>query len=165
RCEQLLDEYAGDRATEANVHLWFGGLEAMRGRFQHARAHIEDARGIYADLGLTTAFEQTAQMRGQIETLAGQPDDAERFLRESCEAHIRRHESSYLSSRASELADVLYRLGRYDEAESWARTAHEHAGVGDVHAQVFWRSIEARLAARRGETRLAESLASEAVAM
>jgi tetratricopeptide (TPR) repeat protein len=120
---------------------------------------------MYEELGLIGSVESAGRDRAYIEILAGRLEDAERHLRESCEASIRRNESSFVSSQAAELADVLYRLGRHDEAQSWALTARDRAGEGDLHAQVFWRAIEARLAARRGELELGVSLAKAAVEM
>jgi tetratricopeptide (TPR) repeat protein len=163
RCERLLREHAGDRASEGNVYLLLGGLEAMRGGFDLARAHLEAARAIFDELGLVGTLASTEHMRAHIEILAGRLEGAEQHLREACETSIQRSEASYLSSQAAELADVLYRQGRFDDAQQWAQTARDHAGEGDLHAQVFWRAIEARLAARRGELKLGESLAKAAV--
>jgi DNA-binding SARP family transcriptional activator/tetratricopeptide (TPR) repeat protein len=165
RCEQLLREHAGDRASEANVYSSLGLLEGMRGRFDTGLAHIDVTRAMYDELGLVSSVESSGRMRAYVETFAGRLEDAEQHLRESCEASIRRNEASYVSSQAAELADVLYRLARYEEAQTWAQTARDHAGEGDLHAQVFWRAIEARLAARRGEFELGESLAKAAVAI
>jgi tetratricopeptide (TPR) repeat protein len=163
RCEQLLDEHVGDRASEANVVMWLGALEAMRGRFEAGRAFVGRAREIYEDLGLALAVPSTAAVLAKIDVLAGALDEAEQNLREACEASIHSNESALLSSRAAELADVLYLLARYDEAQGWAQTARDLASEGDLHAQVFWRSIEARLTARRGDFDLAETLGREAV--
>jgi tetratricopeptide (TPR) repeat protein len=163
RCEQLLSEHAGDRASEAGVQYWLGGLEAMRGRYDVGTAHVDTACAMYEDLGLLDMAEGAGRVRASIHILAGRLEEAEHHLRETCEASIRRNNASFVSSEAAELADVLYRLGRYDEAQRWAQTAREHAGEGDLHAQVFWRAIEARLAARRGEFELGESLAKTAV--
>ena len=163
RCQQLLDDHSGDRASEANILLWLGGLEAMRLRFDEARSLADRAAAIYEELGLGLAVAETRAQRAVTEMLAGQLETAEQQLRETCEAFIRLHQSSSLSSRAAELADVLYLLSRYDEAQTWAQTARESAGEGDLHAQVFWRSIEARLASRRGEFELAERLGGEAL--
>ena len=70
-----------------------------------------------------------------------------------------------VASRAGELADVLYMLGRYDEAEGWASLAHEHSGAEDRDAESTWRGVQARLAARRGEFEVADRLATEALAI
>ena len=165
RCKLLLEEHAGDRASEANVHSWLGGLEGMRGRFDVGLAHVDAASAMYDELGLIGSVEGADRQRAYIDILAGRLEEAEQRLRRSCEASIRRNEASFASSSAAELADVLYRVGRYDEAQTWAQVARERAGDGDLHAQVFWRSIEARLAARRDDVTLAETLASAAVAM
>src|SRR5262249_28975691 len=148
RCEQLLREHAGDRASEANVYSALAGLEAMDGSFDVGLAHLDAANVMYDELGLIVSVESSARNRALIEILAGRLEEAERHLREACGASIQRNEASFVSSQAAELADVLYRLGRYDDAQSWAKTARGQAGEGDLHAQVFWRSIEARLAGR-----------------
>ena len=163
RCEELLADHVGDRASEANVLIWLGGLEAMRGRFDEGRSLVSRARAIYDELGLMLAVTTAETVRAKIDILAGVLDDAEQRLREACESSLQTNESAVLSSRAGELADVLYLLGRYDEAQEWARVARECAGEGDLHAEVLWRSIEARLAARRGEFEAAEALARDAV--
>ena len=164
QCEQLLIQNAGDRASEANVHLALGGLKAMGGDCDAGVVHVDTARSIYDELGLVTAVEGTANRRGFVEVLAGRLDEAEQHLRACCEASIRRNESSFVASRSAELADVLYSLTRFDEAQMWARIARDRAGQGDLHAQVSWRSIEAKLAARRGELDLAEALVNAALA-
>jgi tetratricopeptide (TPR) repeat protein len=120
---------------------------------------------MYEGLGLLSSAEGAGRTRASIKILAGRLEEAEQQLRETCEASIRRNEWSFVSSEAAELADVLYRLGRYDEAQTWAQIAGDNAGKGDLHAQAFWRAIEARLAARRGEVELGESLAKAAVAI
>jgi DNA-binding SARP family transcriptional activator len=163
RCEQLLSQHAGDRASEANVLYVLGGLEAMRGRFDEGLARVDAARAMYDELGLIASVEAMGRNRALIEILAGHLEEAEQHLRESCMASVRRNQASYVSSQAAELADVLYRLARYDEAQTWAHTACDQAGEGDLHAQVVWRAIEARLAARRGELELGVSLGTAAV--
>jgi tetratricopeptide (TPR) repeat protein len=63
---------------------------------------------------------------------------------------------------ASCVADALYRQGRYEEAEPFARESEELAR-DDVAAQWFWRSVRAKLLAQRGETAAAVALARDAV--
>jgi tetratricopeptide (TPR) repeat protein len=52
---------------------------------------------------------------------------------------------------------------RFDEAEETAETARESALPGEVHQQVVWRTVAARLASRKGDEAAAERLAREAV--
>ena len=52
QCAQLVGEHEGDRASEANIVAWQGGLEAMLGRFDQGRASVARARTIFQELGL-----------------------------------------------------------------------------------------------------------------
>jgi tetratricopeptide (TPR) repeat protein len=165
RCKVLLQEHAGDHASEVNVVLWLGGLEAMRGNFDEARSLVDRSEQIYEELGQVTSSAITEILRGGIELLAGQPDAAESLYRAGCDACMRFEEWAMVASRAGELADVLYLLGRYDEAEEWAGLARKHSGSEDRDAESTWRGVEARLAARRGDFDVADRLALEAVAI
>jgi tetratricopeptide (TPR) repeat protein len=163
-CEQLLRDHPDDRASEANVVLWMGGLEAMRARFDEARSLVDRASRIYEELGQTLGTGVYCRMLlGSIEMLAGRPAIAEDALRRSCEVASELHEFSILASRAAELADALYRQGRYEEAEDWARTSREHAADDDLDAQSSWRSVTAKLEAQRGDFAEAKLHAHEAV--
>jgi DNA-binding SARP family transcriptional activator len=161
--EQLLREHAGDPASEANILTWLSGLEAMIGRFDDARTHVEQAKGLYEELGLQLgAYDNCAMVLAEVETLAGRIDIAAQKLREACDACIRLSEFAYLASRAAQLADALHVLGQHDEAETWTQVSREKADVEDLHAQASWRGIASRLAARRGDLRDALQLVSEA---
>jgi hypothetical protein len=75
------------------------------------------------------------------------------------------HDFFHLSSRASELAEALYVLGRLDDAEYWAAVAEQHTAPDDLSARFLSRSVRAKIAARRGAIDDAEKLAREAVQM
>jgi DNA-binding SARP family transcriptional activator len=163
RLRALLQEREGDRASEAGILLWLSRLKAMHGDFDEARETVAAAGSLYEELGQTTAVPNCALAVAGIEVLAGRPEAAEPALREGCEACIRFNMSALLASVAAKLADVLYTLGRYDEAETWATTSREIAGPDDRDAQSWWRTVEAKLAARRGDLEAAERLGREAV--
>jgi DNA-binding SARP family transcriptional activator/predicted ATPase len=164
RCNVLLREHADDRASEANILLWLGRLEAMRGNFDDARATVLRARSLDEELGQTLAAEAFCNAAlGGIEVLNGRFDEAEQALRASCEACLRSNATAILASFAAKLADVLYAIGRLDDAEVWCSTSREAAGSDDRDAQSWWRSVESKLAARRGDLAAAERLAREAV--
>src|SRR5439155_26048504 len=55
QCEGLLTKHAGDRASEANIRVWLGGLEGMRGRRDEALALVDRAESVYRDLGQALA--------------------------------------------------------------------------------------------------------------
>jgi len=63
------------------------------------------------------------------------------------------------------LAQALYAQGRLDEAERATETSEQCAADDDIHAQVAWRVIRARVMTSRGAVEPAEALAREATAL
>jgi DNA-binding SARP family transcriptional activator len=164
QCEQLVIEHDGDRASEANIVVWQGGLEAMRGRFEEGRAFVARARAIFEDLGLESgAVDACGRVLGAIEMLAVRPDRAEGPLRGCCELAQRLGQTPLVATRAGALAATLYDQERYEEAESWTDLARRSAGSDDLDAALSWQPTQARLLARRGALLEAEQLSREAV--
>jgi ATP/maltotriose-dependent transcriptional regulator MalT len=162
RCHTLMNDV--DLAAEANILVPLAGLEAMRGRFDTARAHVARAQTIHAELG-QAAFGHTTGggVMGEIELLAGDAAAAEQAFRESYDALAGIGDRAYLATRAVQLAEAVHMLGRHDESLSWSRIAEEAAAEDDVPTQFMWRSIQARLFAGSGDAARAEVLAGEAV--
>lgn len=164
RCRQLEGGAADDRGAEANVRAFLGGLEAQQGNFELARELVLAARAVFDDLGYARlSASHCGAVAGEIELLAGEPIVAETVLRSTCEVLQEMHELSNLATRAADLAEALYAQGRYEEAEMWARTSEANAGADDLTAQPAWRSVQAKVFARRGAFGRAEPLAREAV--
>jgi DNA-binding SARP family transcriptional activator/tetratricopeptide (TPR) repeat protein len=165
RCEELLAEVS-ERGGEAHVLVWLGGLEAFAGRLDRGRQLVDRARTIYEELGYHVSLANACgAVLGEIELLADRPEAAEQVLRASCDVLGAMHVGVLLASRASELAEAIYRQGRYDEADIWARVAEEHADRNDIGAQFLRSAVEAKLLARRQSFDEAERLAREAVAL
>jgi tetratricopeptide (TPR) repeat protein len=161
RCQALLLEHDGDRASEANLLIWLGGLEAMRGRFDDARDLVDQAKQRYEQLGL--GVDNYLRLRGAIEMLAGAHELAEEALGEAC-TELQRHEQvQVLATRAAELADALCEQGRYEEAKTWIRVARESAGSDDLDAAFASHYAHAKVFARLGAIEEAERLAREAL--
>jgi tetratricopeptide (TPR) repeat protein len=160
RLIQLSDSTGGDRATEANAATWLAWLEAMRGNFDLARAHVENARSLYRDLGLMSAVvDACGRALGAIELLAGRPEIAERELRDAC-AHLQElQQTSVLATRGAELAVALFEQGLYDDAAGWVRLARDCAGQDDLDAALTRQPVEAKILARLGDLPEAERLA------
>jgi DNA-binding SARP family transcriptional activator len=164
RCRSLVED--ADLAGEANVVVFLGGLEAMRGRFPEARRLVDRAEALYDDLGESAlAHGNCGTVRGQIELLAGDPVGAEDALRTSYEALAEMGDRAYVATRAAELAEAVYRNGRLDEAWRLTETAEVTGGADDVPTQFLWRSVRAKLLACEGHTDEAEKLAREAAAL
>ncbi|HUK95429.1 MAG TPA: adenylate/guanylate cyclase domain-containing protein [Gaiellaceae bacterium] len=139
-------------------------LEAMRGQFDEARGSLAEARSRAEELGQSMLIAHLGETAWEIELHAGTPMAAEQALRESCARYEQMGERGWLSTRAGELGHMLCELGRYDEAEEWARKSRELGADDDIMTQMLWRQVLARIKAQRGEVERAERLAREAVA-
>jgi len=161
RCEALLLEHDGDRASEANLLVWLGGLEAMHGCFSDARSFVDQAAQRYEQLGL--GVDPYLRLRGIVEMFAGDPELAEEAFRSCCAALQRDEQTARLATRAAELADAIYEQDRLEEAEIWIHIARESAGGDDLDAAFAWRYVRAKVLARLGPIDEAEQLAREAL--
>ena len=106
----------------------------------------------------------SAQEQAQLELESGEPAAAEIAAREAYEMYtaLRGNDPS---SAASLLARALLEQGRVDEADHFARVSEEKTQADDVGGQMEWRSVRARVLARRGDRDEAEAVAREAVAL
>jgi class 3 adenylate cyclase len=163
-CTELIGEFAGHPRSEAMVLCFLGGLKAMLARFDEARNDVARSRALYETLGDRPLLARMCTaMAGQVETLAGDLAAAERTWREGYLLLEELGDVSFLASHAAELADVLYALGRYNEAEELSHISDEHADRDDVYTQVLWRIVRAKAGARLGGRDPAELLAHEAI--
>ena len=147
---------------EAAVEHIEGLLRGMRGEFDEGLRLIRRCRGIFAEFGLKFITVGTARDEALIGRYAGDPASAERALRPACDELRAMGETSSLSTLGAELADALYELGRYDEAEEASRESERLTQQADVASQIFWRRVRAKLLARRAERDEALRLAREA---
>jgi class 3 adenylate cyclase/tetratricopeptide (TPR) repeat protein len=138
-------------------------LLPLIGRFDEARAvHSSDVerrreRGDRLGLALVSGWE--------IEMQDGQFAKAEEAARRSCTLLDEMQERSFWSTKACELAQALYCLGRYEEAENSARQAADAGASDDLITQMMSRQVLAKVAARRGEFDKARTLAGEALTL
>ena len=93
------------------------------------------------------------------------PAAAEEALRPDYEKLKRIGEKSHFSSYACLLAQAVYSSGRYEEARQLAEEAAQAARPNDVHTQIVWRGVEAKVLAREGAHESAEELGREGVAI
>jgi tetratricopeptide (TPR) repeat protein len=159
RAEQTFSDFPDERPGEGPL----GMLYAFAGRDAEAIEAIEHERRRVFEHGDRVFHAATAQMVGWIALLAGQPGRAEAELRAGAEILEAASERGWLSTLAAVLAEVLYQLGRYDEAEEWARRSDETASPEDAASQALWRATQAKVLARRTESEHAVRLASESV--
>ena len=161
RCEQLLTDADGDRALAAALMSTLGGLNAMRGDFDRARALWAQARGLYEELGLQHRRAARSLIPATIELLAGDAVAAERELRYGYETLAAMGETWVRATVAAYLAAVLAELGRNDEAIALTRESEANSSDDDVVTQVVWRGARARAL---GDPELARDAVDRALA-
>jgi class 3 adenylate cyclase/tetratricopeptide (TPR) repeat protein len=162
--ERVLAELEGDRKSEAYTLRALANLEAMRGRFEEARALYRRSRATLDELGWRfDAALTSAIASGPVELIAEDPAAAEAELRRDYEALAAMGERNYISTTAAFLAEALYRQGRDEEALRMTKESEAIAAADDVATQYLWRSVRAKLVARQGRFAEAEALAAEAI--
>jgi tetratricopeptide (TPR) repeat protein len=163
RLEQTLNETRGDRLLQARIQRPLAGFRGMQGRFDEARRLLDEAQAIFEELGIRLPMATGSFMSGPIELWAGRPEAAGAVLRRSCDALEAMGDRSSFCSLAAFLAEALYVQGKDEEAWHYTEVADRTAGAEDLEAQSDWRSVRAKLLARRGDLAQAEALAREAV--
>jgi predicted ATPase/DNA-binding SARP family transcriptional activator len=163
RCQLLLRETANNPLVEAQVLATMGMLAAMSGRLDEANDLVVRSRAIMNDAGQWIWI--VTFWYAFVSVWQGNTAAAEQELLPGYEALKKMGEKSHFSSIAHELSSVLYLQGRYDEAEQLTRECEEATRANDIHSGILWRSIRAKILARRGEFEAAEQLAGEALAI
>jgi tetratricopeptide (TPR) repeat protein len=138
---------------------------AMLGDIDQSRELLAGSRATYLELGLALESAGAAQTLYLVETMAGDAGAATDELWAVAENLEAVGETNILATIAGMLADALVGHGRHDEAERYLGVCERLADPSDVDAQTRWRRARARLLARRHETRAAEHLAREALAL
>jgi ATP/maltotriose-dependent transcriptional regulator MalT len=115
------------------------------------------------ELGWKVRAALTSLVSGPVEMLAGDPAAAEAELTRDYAALEAMGERNYISTPAGFLAEALLHQGKLEQADSFVANCRELAAPDDVVTQVLWRTVRARILARRGEVAEAEPLAREAV--
>jgi class 3 adenylate cyclase/tetratricopeptide (TPR) repeat protein len=163
-CERILAEAGGDRRTEGLVLGSLAHLYALGGDFERAREAYRRARAVLEDLGTNVLAASLSLDSHAVELLAGDAAAAERELRRDYEALDRMGEKYLLSTIAGLLAQVLCGQGRYEEANTMCMITASVAAVDDAQSQALWRSVRAKVLARRnGSGAQAVALARDAV--
>jgi DNA-binding SARP family transcriptional activator len=163
--ERLLQEAEGNLVLEANLTGFLASLEAMGGRFDAARAHIEHSCERLADLGLRWQVGVQQLLGGHIERLGGDPVASERYMRAARDSFIAIGDRWFLSTVAADLPRPVYEQGRYEDARALVEAIDEVPAPADAEWQIKRRGVHARLLARDGRMDDAERVAREGVAV
>jgi class 3 adenylate cyclase/tetratricopeptide (TPR) repeat protein len=148
---------------EAAVDHIAGLLLGMRGELDEGRRRIRAARATLAEFGMRLLALGTARDEALIERYAADSRALVRILGPACDELRAAGETGVLSVIVGELADALYELRRYGEAEPASTESEQLAHDADVGSQMVWRRVRAKLLARRGEYDDARRLVDEAI--
>jgi tetratricopeptide (TPR) repeat protein len=102
-------------------------------------------------------------IEAHIDLAAGEYVQAAETLRALCEVLARWRMGNELATRSADLAEALYCLGDFDEAEEWTRVSDANAASDYLGAQVSWRPVLAKILARRGDSETAEEMIRDAL--
>jgi tetratricopeptide (TPR) repeat protein len=161
RFERLLDEATGTSQIQALILAALAHLVTMQGRRAEAGELLERSQTALDDAGEWVWI--ATFWWGYLHVWHGDPAAAERALRPAYDALKKIGEKSHFNSIAYGLAAVVYLQGRYDEAESLTHECEEACRANDVHSQILWRSVRAKVFARRRAFDDAERLGREAI--
>lgn len=164
-CEDILAEGGQQRRIVASAYRALAGLKAMAGAFEEARELVASHKEILQELGLTVTAASAAETYGIVEMLAGDPAAAARELSAGYDVLEEIGETATFPDLAAKLASALYAQGEDDRALELSEVSERATAPDDLSAAVQWRTVRAKLLARRGELGQAEALAREAVAL
>jgi DNA-binding SARP family transcriptional activator len=162
-CTEIRAQVGAGRVADAVVLHPLGLLHALSGDFDTARRLIGEGNRILDELG--RLHSAVSHHEAMVDMLAGQPEAAERRLRQGYERLAGMGERALLATTEALLAQALIEQGRGEEAEALCAAAAEHADAGDVITHAIWRAVRARALARRDRLDEAETLARAAVAL
>jgi tetratricopeptide (TPR) repeat protein len=164
-CEEIVGAGLTDRQAQALALLSLAYLYALRGDFERARESCLQGQALLNDLGIAVFAACTSLTSGRIELLADDPAAAEVALRNDYAALGELGERYFRPVVGALLARALVSQDKIDDAARIAAEVRETAAEDDVEAQAIARSVQARVAAARGEEEQALRLADEAIAI
>ena len=163
-CRRFLSEAHLENHARAGTEDPLGWLEAICGDFDEARRICGDSITVFDELGMRPSASHSRSWAGLVELLARDYPAAESHLRLALGSHVEQQFQAGMRFDAALLAEVLYQQERYREAEDLVETESRAEG-GTPEDRARLGSVAAKLAARRGDRREAESLVLEALAL
>ncbi|MBT2439157.1 tetratricopeptide repeat protein [Streptomyces sp. ISL-36] len=145
-----------DPALVAGMHRQVARTFLAEGRTADADASLAKAQAIYQQLRLRTDLAHCHWMRGYIKAQNGELALAEREFRTARDMLTAKRATLFTAQVEVELADVLRRLGRYDEASDLLMALLD---LGDRHGAVHAGGAHRLLgliAEERGQSETAE---------
>ena len=160
RAEDIVSEFRGNRVVEAYMSHALAHLRARLGEFEEARVAVDRYRGFLYDTGQVLGYWRSAEVRFDVEMLAGDVQAAAAVAEEAYVELVERADRwAYLCAF---LAQARYALGRSEEAVEVAEIA---AASGVAVERALGLGVLAKVRAREGDAAKAQELIDEAVAI
>jgi class 3 adenylate cyclase/tetratricopeptide (TPR) repeat protein len=149
--------------ARASVLGPMAAFSAMLDRFDEARRSLDERRSLAEEFGQRWALAQTEWWAGFVETLAGELTSAESRLRAALAISTEMGIPRMAGGIAGDLAEVVYQLGRPEEAFAIAEELRTNPPGEDVLALLVWRGVHGKVLAARGSGEEAEQEVREAL--
>jgi hypothetical protein len=159
---RAIAEKTGERVAEAVALFGVAAFHAMLEHYDEAWTRLRRSTEICEDLGLRFLGARGAFLGPLLQE--SDPEAAEELLRKGFEALRDMGERGRMSTLACELARLRWHQHRDEEAWELAETGRAAAFADDVVSQMYWRSVQALVLARRGECERAMQLSDQALA-
>jgi tetratricopeptide (TPR) repeat protein len=163
RAEAILARAQQAPGVQSTCLVCLAGLQALSGRFEHARSLLARGRATIEELGFKVWQAGFSLLSSDIAMLRDDPAMAESELRRGCQALEGMGERGLLSMVVAELARAVYAQERVEEALKLTEESERLAGTADFRSQITWRAVRGKILARRNEFSRAEACAREAV--
>lgn len=161
----LLDELAGDRLTQAAVRLDLVMTLLLRGAIDRAEVESDRSRRTLRELGQRRWLAGCTETFAEIALQRGRAREAVDLHRSVHASFVEQGDAVNARPAALALAEALLEVGEEGEADALASEVEREGPEDDIETQVAWRSVRARVAARRGDAGLALRLAEEATTL
>ena len=164
----LLQKAIAANPSSASARLLLGRLLDLEGKHAEARKELEQAVALASDaerngaltaLGISYAFESNA-------------DAAARYFQRAYDADVQSDDRGAAAGRANALGRIYLESGDLARAEQWYRTGYEMArkipGLPAAQSALWemrWHNAMGRIAARRGQPKVAQEHAAAAKAL
>jgi tetratricopeptide (TPR) repeat protein len=148
-CEEMLSA-AATPTQRANAAMWLGVAYGHEGRYDEARPLLRESRALYAELN-PVVYGGSSLAHAALERMAGNLPAAEEVLRDGVRVLEEAGERGYRSSVLAELAYVVGRQSRAEEAWALVRESEELTSDDDVFNIALLESVRATLLAHQGE--------------
>ena len=161
--EAMLARAEGHPRFTAFALLTLAAVQAMSGEAQESRQLYFRAKAIAEEMGLGFLLAVAPFFSQEVGLLFGDAEFTEREARAGYERLEAVGDKGFRSTMATVLAEALYQLDRYEEAEQFADIAIALASADDVATQAQARAVQAKLLAAKRDFDGAERVAREAV--